>query len=109
MKKTARAFYREFLTPALFFLFAVALFLFGLSRAGAMTGEKSLADLKNAVRRAAVSCYAIEGVYPPDLLYLRENYGLMIDEEKYFVRYDAFASNLMPEIEVYVKRSAGQK
>ena len=32
--------------------------------------------------------------------YLRENYGLSYDAERYAVDYDAFASNLIPEIRV---------
>ena len=43
---------------------------------------------------------AAEGVYPPDLDYLKERYGLQIDEERYTVKYFAFAENLMPDITV---------
>ena len=54
----------------------------------------------DAVRSAALTCYAVEGAYPSDVEYLRENYGLSYDAERYAVDYDAFASNLMPEIRV---------
>ncbi len=64
-----------------------------------LDGERLL-QLENAIHRAAVSCYAIEGFYPADVDYLVENYGLMIDESKYTVFYDAFASNILPEITV---------
>ncbi len=62
--------------------------------------EKGMAQLEDALRRAAVSCYAAEGIYPPDLDYLTEHYGIQIDEEKYFVHYESIAENLMPEIAV---------
>lgn len=59
-----------------------------------------LAQLEQAVRRSCAACYAAEGVYPPDLAYLQERYGLQIDEERYLVHYSATAQNLMPDITV---------
>lgn len=60
---------------------------------------------EESIQRAVISCYALEGRYPQDLQYIRENYGVSIDEEKYFVAYEVFASNLMPEITV-IERNA---
>ena len=48
----------------------------------------------------SLACYAAEGIYPPDLAYLEEHYGVQVDEERYTVDYRAFASNLMPDITV---------
>lgn len=62
--------------------------------------EEELRQLEETLRRGCVACYAVEGVYPPDLEYLEEHYGLQIDEERYTVRYSAFAENLMPDITV---------
>ena len=59
--------------------------------------------VQDAVRNAATTCFAVEGAYPADLDYLRENYGLAYDEDKYHVLYEAFASNQMPEIRVTVR------
>ena len=57
-------------------------------------------QLEQAIRRGCAACYAAEGVYPPNLDYLKEHYGLQIDEESYVVYYDIFAENLMPDITV---------
>ncbi|MBO5034523.1 MAG: hypothetical protein J6C43_02805 [Oscillospiraceae bacterium] len=57
-------------------------------------------QLEQAIRRGCVACYAAEGVYPPNLDYLKEHYGLQMDEENYVVYYDIFAENLMPDITV---------
>lgn len=62
--------------------------------------EEDLRQLEETLRRSCVACYAAEGVYPPDLDYLKEHYGLQIDEERYTVKYSAFAENLMPDITV---------
>ena len=57
-------------------------------------------QLEEAVRRSAVACYAAEGIYPPDLEYLEEHYGIQVDRERYTVVYEIFASNLMPDVTV---------
>ncbi|MEF9974402.1 MAG: hypothetical protein RSJ41_09405 [Clostridia bacterium] len=56
--------------------------------------------VKRAVKRAALTCFALEGRYPQTLDYLAEHYGLRYNANKYIVRYDAFASNVMPDISV---------
>ena len=59
-------------------------------------------QLEEALRRGCVACYATEGVYPPNLDYLKEHYGVQVDEERYAVIYSVFADNLMPDITVLV-------
>lgn len=54
----------------------------------------------DAVQNAALTCYAVEGTYPSDLSYLRENYGLAYDTDRYMVYYDTFGVNVVPEIYV---------
>lgn len=61
---------------------------------------QKLAQIEDACRFAAVSCYAAEGFYPPDFAYLAEHYGVTVDESRYAVFYEAIADNLMPEITV---------
>ena len=62
--------------------------------------EESALSVKKAVERCALECYAVEGVYPPDLQYLEENYGLQVNTRDYYIRYDIFASNIAPQITV---------
>lgn len=62
--------------------------------------EEYAAQLTHSLRRAAAACYASEGAYPENLSYLKEYYGIQIDEERYSVIYRPVASNLMPEITV---------
>jgi len=61
--------------------------------------------IKEAIERACVQCYALEGSYPPDLDYLSRNYGLILNNDKYFYYYEIFASNVMPYVEVYERGS----
>ena len=84
-------------------LLAVAVllvFLTSLSNLEQGRSEEDKRQLEDALRRASVACYAAEGIYPPNLDYLREHYGIQIDETRYMVVYDVFASNLMPDITV---------
>ena len=62
--------------------------------------EEGKQQLEEVLRRTAVSCYAAEGIYPPNLEYMREHYGIRFDEERYLVDYQMIASNLMPDITV---------
>lgn len=59
--------------------------------------------LDNAINRAVVNCYAIEGRYPESLEYLINHYGVIINEETYLVRYEIFASNIKPNVNVIIK------
>ena len=47
--------------------------------------EEGRAQLEKALRRAAVACYATEGVYPPTLDYLKQHYGIQIDKRKLYI------------------------
>ena len=65
--------------------------------------EESAAAIQEAVQRTARQCYVVEGVYPPSLSYLEENYGLQVNTEDFYVTYEAFASNLPPTVHVIAK------
>jgi hypothetical protein len=80
-------------------------FLVALSHLETGRGQEGRQQLEEAIRRAAVACYAAEGIYPPDLAYLEARYGIQIDETRYTVSYDIFASNLMPDITVLENES----
>lgn len=67
--------------------------------------EENLRQLEAALRRACVACYATEGVYPPNVEYLKDRYGIQVDEERYKVDYQIFAKNLMPGITVLELKS----
>ena len=78
-------------------------FVFSLDSVQERQGAEGRQQLETALRRAAVACYAAEGVYPPTIEYLQQHYGVQIEEEKYIVFYDVFANNLMPDITVLEK------
>lgn len=65
--------------------------------------DERIEALETAVTKAAVQCYAIEGSYPPDIDYLAEHYGLVVNKDAYFYHYETVASNILPIIAVYKK------
>lgn len=64
-----------------------------------MAGQAAAA-LRETVLSLAVQCYAVEGVYPPSVAYLKAHYGLQVNEERFIVSYDAFAANQLPDVMV---------
>lgn len=65
---------------------------------------ESVKQLDSSIRKAVLTCYATEGVYPPTVAYLQENYGIQIDEERFSVFYEVFGDNIMPEITIVEKQ-----
>lgn len=98
-KKRGRPFL-GYLLSALILSVCLYLFLIGSQEVSSKTKAEQLNALDQAIRQATVQCYAIEGRYPPSVEYLEEHYGLSIDREKYYVFYDGWASNIMPDITV---------
>ncbi len=94
-----KVFFPGIMAPAI----AVVVLLCFLSAVGNLTkgsAEEDRQRLEDVVRRAAVACYAAEGIYPPDLDYLQTHYGVQINGEKYVVMYEMVGSNLIPDIMV---------
>lgn len=82
-------------------VFAVRSFI--NERAGKDSEEESILAIKTAVEKSALQCYVVEGAYPPDLKYLEDNYGLKVNTDKYYVVYNAYAENQLPDIRVVKK------
>lgn len=76
---------------------------FGLIDAENTNDRQDTLRLQESIQKAAVECYSIEGRFPKDLSYLKEKYGLVINEEEYSILYRVDGQNLMPDIYVYRK------
>ena len=71
-----------------------------VSRLSSTQSSAQTQFVQDAVRNAALTCYAVEGAYPEDVEYLRQNYGLAYDQDRYMVSYDASMGNMVPVIYV---------
>jgi hypothetical protein len=86
--------------PVIIFAIILALFVFAVTKIAGRSESEGRQLTEKSIRRAAVQCYALEGMYPLDFDYLKEHYGVKPDEIKYVVYYTYNGANLMPDITV---------
>ncbi len=95
----------EFIKQNIITLIVFALVLAALFSLMPDAREKSAQEdkriLKESIERAAIMCYALEGYYPESLDYIEQNYGILIDDERYFVVYEVLGSNLLFQVTVF--------
>ena len=82
------------------FVLVAVLIIQGIGRASSVSDREELELAERAIRQAAVSCYAMDGAYPATFQDLKDRCSIAVNEEKYAVFYEIFASNIMPEITV---------
>lgn len=80
----------------------------GIVRFNQSVETERLASVKSSVEQAVIHCYALEGSYPPNLEYLQQNYGLILDKNRYVYDYRVFASNIAPEIFIFRKADSAE-
>ena len=79
----------------------VAVMAAPLFQAGQKSMESETEQLRTIIDKAIIQCYALEGSYPPDLQYLVDNYGLLLNEKKYVFVYETGGmSNVKPEFDI---------
>jgi hypothetical protein len=83
-----------------FFAVIAVVLVRGFSETATANAEEQRRMLHDNIMRAVVSCYAVEGSYPESMDYLKNNYGIAIDSDKFVVHYNVFASNIMPDFDI---------
>ncbi len=91
------------LIGVLVFAAVVIWFMISVNNAGTAAKENRTTAVYNNIMNGAVLCYSIEGEYPPDLDYLKENYGITYDKKSYIVDYSYFGANVRPTVRVIEK------
>ena len=91
---------RKDVAAILIFVALIIAFVFLVNNITGKGNGRELEIVRDAVKNSALTCYAVEGMYPDDLSYLRDHYNLSYNEERYIVYYHLLASNLMPTIKV---------
>ena len=89
----------------LIFIALIVAFVLLVNNITGKVNGRELEIVRDAVKNAALTCYAVEGMYPDNLDYLREHYNLSYNTERYIVSYEPLASNLMPAIQVVERGS----
>ncbi len=94
----------ELIRQSATFILAVALLIFMVTKINNFYSKQNISLIRQSVQRAAVECYSVEGIYPPDIDYLVDNYSLTYNSDRYYIFYETFASNVMPTVEVYERK-----
>ncbi len=97
--------YRDLLITILIFCTVLGLFWYGFTSTFQANSAEKLQITRTAVQKSIVNCYAVEGTYPPNIKYLEDHYGIVIDHSKYIVNYELAGSNVMPSVEILEKGS----
>lgn len=66
--------------------------------------EKERVVLEQTINKALMRCYILEGRYPMDLEYIKSKYNVNTDSKYYNIYFEAFADNIMPEVQVLERR-----
>lgn len=81
--------------------FLAVYLMFSMSKYNERTNERQTREIVRVIQKAAIQCYALEGSYPPDMEYIADNYGVILDEVRYIYHYEVYGSNIMPDIQVF--------
>lgn len=92
----------------LFALICIGVY-FGAGESDQSSKEENLKQLEERLQQVVIQCFSIEGEYPQDLQYLKENYKIYIDEDLYQVNYLYQGANIKPQILVMRKDTLYEK
>lgn len=100
-RQNSNRFRKKLLISLVTFGLSIGILLIGMNKFNQIYSEQNRILTEQAIRKAVVQCYAVEGRYPADITYLEDNYNLRIDYDKYNIYYECVASNLMPDFAVF--------
>ena len=103
MKKKKNYMRAAYVISIIVLLIMIAIVIKAVSSYDEAYARARLDTVREAVYEALITCYALEGSYPGSLDYLADNYGLIIDRDRYIYHYSIFASNILPEFDVIPK------
>ena len=86
--------------PILLFSGVVILFWIGTESLSTGSVKRQRESLSDALSRDVVYCYAMTGRYPESLEYIKQNYGLLYNEELFYVDYQVRGSNILPDMTI---------
>ncbi len=102
-QKALRVILLDVLLPIVILAAVITLIAVSIDLAGKSTLSENAQITEQGIRRAAAACYAAEGIYPDNIEYLIDNYGLNIDRERFEIFYRPTATNIMPDIRATAK------
>jgi hypothetical protein len=87
--------------PLLFTIGVLVMIVHGLNETERSSRAEGMRILEESLFRAAVTCYAIEGRFPPSIAHVEKYYGVHVDRSRFVISYDAISPNVMPTITIF--------
>lgn len=86
-------------------IFVAILFIFigGISTISNSSVVNDKEILTEAIERDIVHCYCVEGMYPPNIKYMENHYGLTYDKDKFIIDYEYIGANIKPNVMIVQK------
>lgn len=84
----------------LIFVLAAVIFICSVTSVSKGSVSAQRENLQSAINRAVIYCYAVEGTYPESLDYIKQNYGLVYDENLFYVDYKIRGANIFPDVTI---------
>ena len=106
MYKKEVSVYRNIILTVLLLTVIIFLFVSVLNNTSHQIAGENMKSTEAAIRKALVTCFAVEGFYPSEINYLEKYYGLVIDWNKYDLYYNLYADNLLPYYKLVTKGSS---
>lgn len=94
----------RYILYAIVWAIIIAVIWSGIASAEENSRKEGVKITQDSIRKAAITCYSLEGIYPESLDYLIENYDLKINNDIYIIHYEIFASNIMPDVTVILRQ-----
>jgi len=86
------------------FIAVISIFIFGISSVSNSSVVNDKEILSDAIQHDIIHCYCIEGMYPPNVRYMQEHYGLTYDDSKFIIDYEYIGANIMPKVMIIPKQ-----
>jgi len=95
--KKDKTFALKEIVALVFFALCLVLFAIFFGRVSDGNVERQREALEDGLTRCITECYAEEGMYPGQLEYLEDNYGLTYDKDLFYVDYQVRGANIRPD------------
>ncbi|MGN0709780.1 MAG: hypothetical protein ACI4LM_06025 [Anaerovoracaceae bacterium] len=101
-RKTHRI--RNMIIAVCIFAAVIAFFSYAVGTVRSSSVNNQEKNLKAALERDITDSYASTGSYPQSLDEIKDRYGLVYDEDLFFVDYQVRGSNIRPEVTIIRKK-----
>lgn len=85
------------------FVTILIIFIGGISTISNSSVVNDKEILTEAIERDIVHCYCVEGMYPPNVKYMENHYGLTYDKDKFIIDYEYIGANIKPNVMIVQK------